>query len=277
VYRLPCLLTLYFAPIVWLVAHCAEQASAQTADTLQQFRFIPSRSTLDVTGGAMGVRQQFFTYGRFGLNSGFEGGPHAEFVGVDSWLVPDSSLTFVWHTDGTLNLSGLEGTFAPSDPSRITFQGVDRQGAPFQLTAVQHGQLLHVVGENVPTCCGFLKYKLNALAYVAPYADFNLDGVVDRLDNDVLSSNIGTYANATFEQGDADGDGDVDGDDFLTWQREIGPATPMSAFASASTAGSSLNSNVVPEPATLTLLLAVASVLFCVWRSRLNRACFSTI
>jgi hypothetical protein len=266
VFRLPWFLSFCFAPIVWLAAHCAQYASAQTADALQQFRFIPSRSTLDVTGGTTGVRTKFFTYGKFGLNTGFDGGAHAEFVGVNSWLVPDSPLTFVWHTDGTLNLSGLEGTFAPSDPSRITFQGVDGQGAPFQLTTVQHGRLLHLVGENNPACCGLLKYKLDALAYVAPYADFNLDGMVDRLDTELLSSNIGTFANATFEQGDADGDGDVDGDDFLTWQREIGPATPMSAFASTSSVGSGLNSNVVPEPAAMAILSAAIMVLLCVRR-----------
>jgi hypothetical protein len=257
---------LYFAPIIWLAAHCAQHASAQSADTFQQFRFIPSRSTLDVTGGPADVRQKFFTYGKFSLNTGYEGGPHAEFVGVDSWLVPDSPLTFVWHTDGMLNLSGLEGTFAASDPSHIAFQGVDGQGAPFQLTTVQHGRLLHVVGENSPPCCGFLKYKLDALAYVGPYADFNLDGMVDRLDTDVLSSNIGTFANATFEQGDADGDGDVDGDDFLAWQREIGPATPMSAFTSASSSGAALNSHGVPEPAAMAILSAAIIVLFCIRR-----------
>jgi hypothetical protein len=104
------------------------------------------------------------------------------------------------------------------------------------------------------------------LAYVGPYADFNLDGMVDRLDTDVLSSNIGTFANATFEQGDADGDGDVDGDDFLAWQREIGPATPMSAFTSASSSGAALNSHGVPEPAAMAILSAAIIVLFCIRR-----------
>ena len=192
--RLSCRVSLGFAAIIGLAAICAEQASAQPPDSLQQLRFIPSRSTLDVTGDFAGVRQQFFTYGKFGLNAGYEGGPHAEFMGVDSWLVPDSALTFVWHTDRILNLSGLEGTFAPSDPSRITFQGVDGQGVPFHVTAVQRGRLLHLVGENDPPCCDFFKYKLNALAHVAPYADFNLDGMVDKLDADILSSNIGTFA-----------------------------------------------------------------------------------
>ena len=266
VYRLSCRVSLGFAAIIGLAAICAEQASAQPPDTLQQLRFVPSRSTLDVTGGFAGVRQQFFTYGKFGLNAGYDGGPHAEFLGVDSWLVPDSALTFVWHTDRTLNLSGLEGSFAPSDPDRITFQGVDGQGVPFHLTGVQRGRLLHLVGENEPPCCNFYKYKLDALAHVVPYADFNLDGMVDKLDADILSSNIGTFAHATFEQGDTNGDGDVDGDDFLAWQREIGTATPLSAFASASSTGSALNSNTVPEPITVLLLSAAAIALLCVRR-----------
>jgi hypothetical protein len=237
------------------------QASAQPPDILHSYRFIPSRSTLEVTGGFAGVRQQFFAYGKFGLVTGYDaepGGefpptltPHAKFVDVHSWLVPDSPLTFVWHTDGTLNLSGLEGTFAVSDSTRSTFQGVDGQGAPFRLTAVQRGRLLHLVGENEPPCCDFFKYRFNALAYEMPYADFNLDGTVDSRDADVLAANIGTFAYATFEQGDADGDGDVDGSDFLAWQREIGAATPMSAFTSGSSSTSALAAAVVPEPTAL--------------------------
>jgi hypothetical protein len=245
-----------------------EPVAAQPPDVLQSFRLIPSRSTLDVTGGAANIHQTFFAYGKFGLNFGYEGGPHGELVNVDSWLVPDSPLTFVWHTDGTLNLSGLEGTFAASDPSRIVFQGVDRQGAPLQLTATQRGRLLHIIGENQPPCCGFFKYRLDALAHVAPYADFNLDGVVDEQDAYMLASNIGTFAHATLEQGDADGDGDVDGSDFLTWQREIGAATPMSAFASASSTGSSLNFHAVPEPTTIALLFICAIAIFGAQRHR---------
>jgi hypothetical protein len=247
--------------VTFFAALPAEPSAAQPPDVLQTFRLIPSRSTLDVVGGAGDIHQKFFAYGNFGLNFGYEGGPHAELLNVDSWLIPDSSLTFVWHTDGTLNLSGLEGTFAASDPSRIVFQGVDGQGAPLQLTATQRGRLLHIVGENQPPCCGHFKYTFDALAHVAPYADFNLDGMVDEQDAYVLASNIGTFAHATFEQGDADGDGDVDGSDFLTWQREIGAATPMSAFAAATSDGAALSSAGVPEPATATICLVSATIL----------------
>ncbi len=158
-YRLSCRISLGLSAIIGLAAICAEQASAQPPDSLQQFRFILSRSTLNVTGDFADVRQKFFPDGKFGLNAGYEGGPHAEFIGVDSRLVSES--TFVWHTDGTLNLSGLEGTFAPGDPSRIVLQGVDGQGLPFHLTAVQRGRLLHLMGENDPSCCDLFKYKLD--------------------------------------------------------------------------------------------------------------------
>jgi hypothetical protein len=46
--------------------------------------------------------------------------------------------------------------------------------------------------------------------------------------------------------GDADGDGDVDGRDFLVWQRQVAASAPE--FAS------------VPEPATLSLFLFTALV-----------------
>jgi hypothetical protein len=262
------LLRLLLAPTTLVAALTVEPAAAQPPDVLQSFRLIPSRSTLDVTGGTANIQQKFFAYGRFGLNFGYQSGPHAEFLNVDSWLVPDSPLTFVWHTDGTLNLSGLEGTFAASDPSRIVFQGVDGQGLPLQLTATQRGRLLHVVGENQPPCCGFLKYKFDALAHAAPYADFNLDGMVDEQDAYVLASNIGTFAHATLEQGDADGDGDVDGNDFLAWQREIGAATPMSAFAAATPNGAALGSVAVPEPMTMTICLTAATAILVISRYR---------
>ena len=51
-------------------------------------------------------------------------------------------------------------------------------------------------------------------------------------------------------QGDADGDGDVDGGDFLVWQRHL----TKYSFATAA-------SQPVPEPASLLLLAAACGVL----------------
>ncbi len=249
-------------------------------DMLRHYRFIPSRSSLEVTGGFAGIEQKFFPYGEFDLvtyNDGVTcaaiGCPPPPLIPAarfeldrwDSWLVPDSPLAFVWSTDDTLNLSGLRGTFNVDDPSRLLFRGVDGQGQPFKLLAVQRGRLLHLMGENSPGCCDFFHYKFDAFAHQTPYSDFNVDGRVDRTDLDVLLSNIGKRTDARFEQGDADGDADVDGDDFLTWQREIGAATPLSAFAGDFLAEASLNGAAVPEPATLAI--AAAGALF-MWLQR---------
>jgi hypothetical protein len=231
------------ATVAALALICLQQARAQSTNTLQSYRFIPSRSTLEVTGGVAGI-EQYFAYGSFRLVAN---AANPAFVDVQSWLVRDSQSPYQW-TDQKLNLSGLDGAISPSDPNHLVFQGVDGQNQPFTLTAVQHGRLMHLVGENDPGCCGMLTYRFDALAYNAPYADFNLDGIVDGSDRNALMANMGTFAHAIFEQGDADGDGDVDGSDFLTWQREIGDAIAMSEFAEVAFAGFAGGSIAVPEP-----------------------------
>jgi hypothetical protein len=262
--------------LFFLAALVGSQALAQVEDDLRRppdilrhYRFIPSRSSLEVTGGFAGIEQKFFPRGTFDIHTGYREEPRsmgplplyvpfAKFENVRSWLVPDSRLDYVWDTDDTLNLSGLDGTFRPGEPNHLFFRGEDGQVQPFKLMAVQRGRLLHLVGENDPGCCDFFHYKFDAFAHLAPYADFNIDGRVDRADLGVLMANMGKRAEASLVEGDADGDGDVDGDDFLTWQREIGEATPLSAFADDSLDDASLNAGAVPEPATLAIAAAVA-------------------
>lgn len=268
--------------LYFLAALSGSEASAQVDDDLRRppdmlrhYRFIPSRSSLEVSGGFAGIQETFFPYGTFDIHTGARTDPRAYFGWLpfakfeldrwDSWLVPDSPLAYVWSTDDTLNLSGLNGWFRPGEPNHLFFRGVDGQGQPFKLMAVQRGRLLHLMGENDPGCCDFFHYKFDAFAHLAPYADFNVDGRVDRGDLDVLMSNMGTRSEASFEKGDADGDGDVDGADFLTWQREIGEATPLSAFAGDSLAEASFSAAAVPEPTAL--LLAFCSGLF-LWLHR---------
>jgi probable HAF family extracellular repeat protein len=76
--------------------------------------------------------------------------------------------------------------------------------------------------------------------------DFNLNGTVDGVDLGIWRAGFGSRGPATRMQGDADGDLDVDGADFLAWQRQSG----SSAATAATTA--------VPEPA-LRLLLTLAA------------------
>lgn len=73
-------------------------------------------------------------------------------------------------------------------------------------------------------------------------ADFNRDGDVDGADLTIWSAKLGQESGATQTDGDATGDGAVDGADFLAWQQQL----TASAVAAA---------GVVPEPATVALLI----------------------
>jgi hypothetical protein len=84
-------------------------------------------------------------------------------------------------------------------------------------------------------------------------ADFDEDGDVDG--DDLTRCRSGFRAGTTHMQGNADGDPDVDGADFLVWQRQLGSVSSVAA--------------AVPEPsAGMLLLLGYAGARFLV-RNRL--------
>ena len=87
--------------------------------------------------------------------------------------------------------------------------------------------------------------------------DFDGDGDVDGDDFLRWQSGFGTENGATKMDGDADGDGDVDGDDFLIWQAEFNP-------------GNGTASAAVPEPTSVLLMLGVAVVGMCARRRRVR-------
>ena len=257
------ILILRVATLVALAGLAARQAAASHPDILRNYRFIPSRSTLEVTGGFAGIHQTFHAFGRFGLVTGYEEGfsclaigcppppthiPFAEFVDVEAWLIPDGPLTYVLDLDDTLNLSGLDGTF--TTPNLLRFRGLDGQGAPIQLRAAIAGRLLHLTGTNDPPCCDFFNFKFDAYAHLVPFADFNFDGAVNLADYTTWRDHLDMASGATLEQGDADGDGDVDQADYLVWKQDFGAVSDMAALADAG----NLTSAAVPEPATISLL-----------------------
>jgi autotransporter-associated beta strand protein len=84
----------------------------------------------------------------------------------------------------------------------------------------------------------------NQIALVATLhpGDFDGDGDVDGADFVAWQTNFPKPSGATLAQGDADGDGDVDGADFVVWQTNF----PFSPGPSAAP---------VPEPAAWTLAL----------------------
>jgi hypothetical protein len=239
-------------------------AAASHPDILRNYRFIPSRSTLEVTGGFAGIHETSHVRGTFGLVTGYEDGvscaaigcppppshvPFAKFVDVDARLVSKGPFTDGWDLDDTLNLSGLNGTFQPAAPNRLFFRGVDGQGQPFKLNAVQHGRLLHMVGENDPGCCDFFHYKFNALAYLTPRGDFNFDGVVDAGDYVLWRKTAGRSGEGL--EADGNEDGVVNAGDYELWREQFGESVDFNEFG-----GAELNAGAVPEPTTIALLLA---------------------
>lgn len=75
-------------------------------------------------------------------------------------------------------------------------------------------------------------------------ADFNGDGVVDSVDLAIWKNFYPIGSGAAQTMGDADGDGDVDGADFLKIQRDLGGPPSLLAAVAA-----------VPEPSALVLAL----------------------
>jgi hypothetical protein len=82
-------------------------------------------------------------------------------------------------------------------------------------------------------------------------ADFDLSGVVGAGDLSVWKLKHPMATGSTIATGDADSDGDTDGRDFLTWQRQFGSGAATVA--------------AVPEPGTMCLLLC-CGLLAGAWR-----------
>jgi len=252
--RIPCAAAVITAVLL------VSAAVADPPDILRDYRFAPLHSNVHVSGGSPGYNMDLSIAGRFGLVTGYDYevsptahiptlSPHAEFVDVRAILFNPLSAAPTpvpgWDLDKTLNLSGLKGTF--NDPSLLHFSGVDGQGIPIHLDATLHGPLLHLTGMNsLPptcfTCTQYVGYKVDALAVMRPYADFNLDGVIDSADHAIWGAHIGIQTDASFEQGDANGDGIVDAADYVIWRRTVGSGTSLAVFAD-----SGLAANTAPE------------------------------
>lgn len=87
--------------------------------------------------------------------------------------------------------------------------------------------------------------------------DFNLDGTVDSSDYVIARKSVGVPA-ATYTQGDADLDGDVDQFDLNEWQEQFGFL--RQPLQSGGGGGEAFSANV-PEPSTLMLATSLAIVL----------------
>lgn len=87
-------------------------------------------------------------------------------------------------------------------------------------------------------------------------ADFNGDGSIDGADFLLWQVNLGKLVGATAGEGDADGDGDVDGDDLNAWRSGVVASPPLASIVASA----------IPEPATG--VLAAMVVLTLLYRAR---------
>ncbi len=108
---------------------------------------------------------------------------------------------------------------------------------------------------ELPTLAGFLwdasqLHNTGVLSVIPQYeADFDSNGRVDAADLSLWRAGFGSTALAGRAQGDATGDGAVNGADFLVWQRQLGLGVATETTSTA-----------VPEPVALTLACLFASV-----------------
>jgi hypothetical protein len=88
-----------------------------------------------------------------------------------------------------------------------------------------------------------LAWRMSTL-YDTPSADFDQDGDVDGRDFLAWQRGFGTLINATLDQGDANGDGAVNADDLMILHDQFGPVVvdPPASFY------------VVPEPGSAVLI-----------------------
>jgi glucose/arabinose dehydrogenase len=92
----------------------------------------------------------------------------------------------------------------------------------------------------------------------AATGDFNRDALVNREDTDVLLASLGTLTGATTEMGDADGDGDIDGNDLKDLLLAFG-ASALNVPAGSTAAALAAGAPSVPEPASVLVAFLAAA------------------
>lgn len=169
-------------------------------------------------------------------------------------------------TIGSSNPLPLEYLTAPGDSGGALFVEVDGEMQVAGVTSFGStidGVIDSDYGDRgsytrVSQFIAWINDTIAANSPVISDADFDQDGDVDGAD--FLKWQRGFGLGTTLAEGDANGDNLVDGDDLTVWRNQFGRPS-LSAFAT------------VPEPATGSLLLGVVSIGLSCWRrGRTSRA-----
>jgi hypothetical protein len=197
-----------------------------------------------------------FTLGRFRVSfseddrASFADGLHTDGDVTASWsvLAPVTALatndaTLTIQADHSILASGVNpATTVYTVTAATTAQNI----TGFRLEALEDPSLVPGAGPGRHPSGNFVlqEFAVDFVAPADPNADFDEGGIVNGADLARWRTNFGT--GATLLQGNADGalgDLDVDGHDFLLWQRQLGRVADLAV------------SGVVPEPASLSLLV----------------------
>ncbi|MBL9161311.1 MAG: PEP-CTERM sorting domain-containing protein [Planctomycetaceae bacterium] len=263
---------LVFGLSLWAAAAAGPaRGQSEIPDFVRNYRFIPRLSTVSETGGFAGVDNKYRVLGSYSfILSPAPWDASAKFAGVNAWgnLISDGPTpAVVLDVDQAFNLSGLKGRQLPvAAPFDVfAFEGTTDDGSSVRLMAAALGNWMYLRGGTTPppNTADFFTYGIQAVARQQPGADFNLDGLIDRVDLQRWTSRFNSVTADAVDLADANGDFIVDGADFLAWQQQLGDDAPdfsgVDATLSAILASSS-TAAVVPEPATgLLALLALAA------------------
>lgn len=175
--------------------------------------------------------------------------------------------------DGTWALNGIVGATSAPDDNYAGVTGLV-SGSTVTLFATRRvsssvnggGELVKLVDESghngvfagtptvLATASASIGFRgVTAVPVIAPSGDFDGDGDVDGADFVAWQTNFPLNTGASSGQGDADGDGDVDGADFAVWQNGF-------------PAGSGSGVNPVPEPCSIIMFVLGGVLTACLSR-----------
>ena len=152
--------------------------------------------------------------------------PHATAVDISNWRL-EGGVTYTF-TPGTVIPAGGSLYVSPHVPTFLARTTGPRGG---QMLFVQGNFDGHIKSEG--ELIRLVASDNSVIAQVAINGDFDQDNDVDGADFLAWQRGVGTRSGATTSQGDADRDGDVDGADLAPWKINFGAIGEAAATAAA--------------------------------------------
>ncbi|MEN1681395.1 MAG: PEP-CTERM sorting domain-containing protein [Planctomycetota bacterium] len=243
-------------------------AWAQPPDQLDRYHIVSRRSTFTQSGGFGGIEQSFPLTGRYGFAQEWRGNPRTGLTRTARFVEPDlmaplgPMLPAFIDVDDLLNLDNLRSELlplgAPFDVYRFRGIAADSAAASpleqstVELFAALQGPWMYLYGRTTPppsTADRFV-YEIQALARTRPWADWNDDGIVDAADYTLMRDS-----------------GDYSAEMYTDWRSQFGEVEPDFSMLAAAVSAS-MSTPPIPEPTSVSTLVAGAAALLARRRSR---------